>query len=174
MWMARWARRPWGGKKTGKNPTDRGKLGVKRSLAIEGHGVPVGLVLAGANRHDCKLLEATLATFAALRPAPTSEHPQQVCLDKGYDYDFIRALLGEQAFEYHIRSRGEENEAQQKDPTRPPRRWKAERTISWFNRCRGILLRWAKKDENYLAFCHFVAGTIALRMAYALADCQFG
>ena len=153
---------------------DRGKLGVKRSVAIEGHGVPVGLELAGANRHDCKLLEATLGMFAARRPAATAAHPQQVCLDKGYDYDFVRALLGAQGFQAHVRSRGEEKDAKTKDPSHPPRRWKVERTGSWFNRFRGILIRWAKKPENYLAFCQFVAGTIALRMAYTLADCQFG
>jgi putative transposase len=153
---------------------DRGKLGVKRSLAIEGHGVPVGLVIAGANRHDCKLLQATLETFAALRPAPSSASGQQVCLDKGYDYDFVRDLLGAQAFQAHIRRIGEAKDAPQKDPAPPPRRWKVERTGSWFNRFRGLLIRWAKKDENYLAFCQFVASVIALRMAYALADCQFG
>lgn len=153
---------------------DRGKLGVKRSLAIEGHGVPVGLVLAGANRHDCQLLQATLENLAAVRPAPTPEQPQHACLDKGYDYHFVRALLGAQGFQAHIRSRGEEQDAKKKDPSPPPRRWKAERTLSWFNRFRGLLIRWAKKDENYLAFGHWVAGVIALRMAYALADCQLG
>jgi putative transposase len=34
---------PLGGERTGKNPTDRGKLGAKRSLLTEANGVPVGL-----------------------------------------------------------------------------------------------------------------------------------
>ena len=172
--MAPWARLPWGGKKTGANPTDRGKLGVKRSLLIEGHGVPLGLVVDGANRHDCKLLEATLQNLPVPRPTPTPEHPQHVCLDKGYDYDFVRKLLILAAFLGHIRPLGEETSQIVKDPRQPPRRWKVERTGSWFNRFQGVLIRWCKKPENYLAFCHFVGGVIALRMAYALADCQSG
>jgi transposase len=45
---------PLGGEKTGPNPTDRGKSGVKRSLLTEGHGVPIGLTIEGANRHDMR------------------------------------------------------------------------------------------------------------------------
>jgi putative transposase len=51
---------PLGGERTGRNPTDRGKLGTKRSLLTEAAGVPVGLAVEGANRHDKKLVEATL------------------------------------------------------------------------------------------------------------------
>ena len=44
----------WAGKKTGPNPTDRGKSGVKRRLLTEGHGLPIGLVIEGAHRHDMR------------------------------------------------------------------------------------------------------------------------
>jgi putative transposase len=162
-----------GGKKTGRNPTDRGKLGVKRSVAIEGHGVPIGLALAGANRHDSKLLEETLTHLPVARPAPESAPDQNACLDKAYDEPFVRPLLILLALGAHIRKLGEEA-GPQKDPRKPPRRWKVERTISWFNRFRGILIRWAKKPDNHHAFVHFACGVIALRMAYSLADCQFG
>lgn len=83
------------GKKTGSNPTDRGKQGVKRSLLTDGHGVPLGVVIDGANRHDMKLVRATLASIVVARPEPTEEEPQGMCLDKGYDYDEVRALLDE-------------------------------------------------------------------------------
>ena len=49
---------PWAGEKTGPNPTDRGKSGVKRSLLTEAQGIPVGLAVDGANRHDMKLVRA--------------------------------------------------------------------------------------------------------------------
>lgn len=45
------------GKKSGPNPTDRGKRGVKRSVVTETAGVPVGVTVAGANRNDHLLLE---------------------------------------------------------------------------------------------------------------------
>ena len=51
---------PLGGEATGKNLTDRGKRGVKRSLLVEGNGVPIGVAIDGANRDDKKLVEATI------------------------------------------------------------------------------------------------------------------
>src|SRR4051794_39539973 len=83
---------PLGGERTGKNPTDRGKLGTKRSLLTEAAGVPVGLAVEGANRHDKKLAEPTLESIPVERPEPTEEAPQGMCLDKGYDYDDTREL----------------------------------------------------------------------------------
>ena len=83
------------GGKTGPNPTDRGKSGVKRSVLTEANGVPVGLAVAGANRHDMKLVRATVEAIPVERPAPTPEQPQGLCLDKGYDYDEVRQITPE-------------------------------------------------------------------------------
>lgn len=41
-------------KKTGRNPTDRGKQGVKRSLMTDADGLPLYLDVAGAYTHDNK------------------------------------------------------------------------------------------------------------------------
>ena len=82
---ARSRRRRSGGKTTGRNPTDRGKQGTKRSVLTEANGVPVGLAVDGANRHDVMLLAATLASIVVPRPRPTRRTPQGVCLDKAYD-----------------------------------------------------------------------------------------
>ena len=71
---------PLGGERTGRNPTDRGKQGTKRSLLTEANGVPVGLAVEGANRHDKKLAEATLESIPVERPEPTEEAPQGICL----------------------------------------------------------------------------------------------
>ncbi len=153
------------GEKSGANPTDRGKRGVKRSLLTEGHGVPLGLAVAGANRHDMKLTRATLESIVVDRPTPTAEHPQGLCLDKGYDFQEVRDLLAEFGFTAHIRSRGEEAQALKRDAQHKARRWVVERAHSWMNRFRGLLVRWDKKPENYLAFLHFACGLIAFRAA---------
>jgi putative transposase len=71
---------PLGGECTGPNPTDRAKGGVKRSLQTEGAGIPIGLAIAPANRHDCKLVTKTLESRPVLPPPGTSQH---MCLDKG-------------------------------------------------------------------------------------------
>jgi putative transposase len=164
-WTARSRKRHWAGKKTGRNPTDRGKSGVKRSLLTEGHGVPIGLEVEGANRHDMKLVRATVESLIVARPAPTTDQPQGMCLDAGYDYDEVYATLNEFGFTAHVRPRGEEAKAIQWEAGFKARRWVVERAHSWMNRFRRLLIRWDKKPENYLAFLHFACGLIAFRAA---------
>ncbi len=74
---------PLGGLKTGANPTDRAKTGTKRSLLVDEHGIPLALVVSGANTPDGKLLEPTLEAIVIERPNPT-DLPQHLCLDKAY------------------------------------------------------------------------------------------
>lgn len=156
---------PLGGEKVGANPTDRGKSGVKRSLLTEGHGVPIGLTVDGANRHDMKLVELTLQSLVVERPDPTPEQEQHLCLDKGYDYEAVRATVKEFGFTAHIRSRGEEAKELHEEAGKRARRWVVERTHSWMNRFRRILIRWDKKSENYIAFLHLACALIAFRAA---------
>jgi len=156
---------PLGGEKTGPNPTDRAKRGAKRSLLTEGSGVPIGLAIDGANRHDMKLVQPTIDSIVVDRPAPTEAQPQGMCLDKAYDYDDVRAILDEFGFTAHIRSRGEEAKALVREAGMRARRWVVERSHSWMNRFRRILVRWEKKPEHYLAFLHFACALIAFRAA---------
>ena len=97
---------PLGQEQTGPNPTDRAKRGVKRSLLVEGHGVPLGVAVAGANRNDFKMLQATLESLPIEQPTPAES--QHLCLDKGYDYDEVRELGKEFGYTLHIRPRNEE------------------------------------------------------------------
>ena len=153
------------GEKTGANPTDRGKRGVKRSLLTEAQGVPVGVAVDGANRHDMKLVRPTLDSVVMARPEPTLEQPQGMCLDKGYDFDEVRRTLDEFGFTAHIRSRGEEAKAIKQEAGFKARRWVVERTHGWLNRFRRILVRWDKSPENYIAFLHFACALITFRAA---------
>lgn len=86
-------------------------------------------------------------------------------MDKGYDYDEVRRLLREFGFTAHIRCRGEEAKQIKKKAGVRARRWVVERTHSWMNRFRGILIRWAKKADNYLGQLHLVCGLITWRAA---------
>jgi putative transposase len=138
---------------------------VKRSLLTEGHGLPIGLTIEGANRHDMKLVRPTIESIIVDRPEPSEEQPQGMCLDKGYDYDEVRDILHEFGFTAHIRPRGEEAKAIQREAGFKARRWVVERAHSWMNRFRRLLIRWDKKPENYLAFLHFACGLIAFRSA---------
>ena len=121
--------------------------------------------MAGANRHDMKLVRATVESLPVLRPAPSPERYQGPCLDKGYDFDEVRQTLHEFGFTAHIRSRGEETQAIKKEAGFIARRWVVERSHSWMNRFRRILVRWDKSPDNYIAFLHFACALIALRAA---------
>jgi len=119
------------------------------------------LAVDGANRHDMKMTRATLESVVLERPGP--DRPQNLCLDKGYDYDEVRDLAREFGYTAHIRARGEEAQAIKHEAGFKARRWVTERTHSWMNRFRRILIRWEKKPENYLALLHFVCGWITYR-----------
>jgi putative transposase len=121
---------------------------------VDADGIPVGLAVAGANRTDMKLVEATLESIPVERPEPAEGDEQGMCMDKGYDYDEVRLLVDAFGFTAHIRARGEEAEAVKKEAGYKARRWVVERTHSWMNRFRGVLIRWSKKAENYIALLH--------------------
>jgi putative transposase len=129
----------------------------------EGQGVPIGLAVAGANRTDMKLVRSTIESIVVGRPKPTAERPQGMCLDKGYDFQEVRAILAEFGFTAHIRARGEEAQALKREAGFRARRWVVERAHSWMNRFRRILVRWEKKPENDAAFLHFACALIAFR-----------
>jgi putative transposase len=125
--------------------------------------VPIGIAVDGANRNDHKMFEATVQSIPIKRPKPTKRNPQGLCLDKGYDYDEVRELADEFRYTLHLRTRGEEAQAIKHEAGFKARRWVVERTHSWMNRFRRILIRWEKKAENYLALLHLVCGLITFR-----------
>jgi len=92
---------PLGGEKTGKNPTDRAKSGVKRSLLVDENGVPLSIVISGANVADGKLLESTLDAIPVERPDPQTV-PQNLGLDKGYSGEPCRQVAHEHGYEIHV------------------------------------------------------------------------
>jgi len=67
----------------GRNPTDRGQSGTKRRVLTDGGGVPSGLAVEGAHRHDFTMARETIASIPVERPAPTPEPPQGLGLAKG-------------------------------------------------------------------------------------------
>ncbi len=132
-------------------------------MLTEGHGIPIAVVVDGANRHDMKLVERTLQATVIQSPKITPQQPQNLCLDKGYDYPEVRELVAAWGYTGHIRSRGEERVAKETIPGYRAPRWVVERTHSWLNRFRRLLIRWEKKVENYVAMLHFACAWITYR-----------
>ena len=132
-------------------------------MLTEAKGIPIGLAVDGANRHDVKLFEPTINNIVVDRPKPTKKKPQGMCLDAGYVGDEVQELGEHFGFTMHVRPRGEEAQQLKKNILKRARRWVVERTHSWMNRFRGILIRWEKKFENYLAMLHLACGIITWR-----------
>ena len=92
-----------------------------------------------------KMTHRTLESIPIVRPEPTEEQQQNLCLDKGYDYDEVRQLGKEFGYTLHIRARKEEAQALKRHVGYKARRWAVERTHSWMNRFRAVLIRSRQK-----------------------------
>lgn len=133
---------------------------MKRSVLVEADGGPLAVVVAAANVNDALLLSATLDAVVVARPSGVTEH---LCLDKGYDTPRGHAAAEAHGYAAHIRRIGEEKLDDDGDPTRPARRWVVERTLSWLNRCRGLLVRYERKSENYLGLLQWACALLWYR-----------
>jgi putative transposase len=127
--------------------------------------VPVGLAVDGANRPDMKMAREALESIPVERPAPTAEAPQGMCLDNGYNYAEPKEIVQEFGFTAHVPRNPEEAQAAKRRARHKARRWVVERTHSWLNRFRGVLIRWCKEPENYIAMLHFAFAIITYRCA---------
>src|SRR5215217_1483977 len=164
---------PLGGEKTGKNPTDRGKRGVKMNLLVDQSGAPLSVVLTGANRHDKVSAVELIVSIALKRPAQKEQH---LCADQAYDASDVREFASsEGGYTTHIKINPRKKEAtessgespQRKDShgePHPARRWVVERTISWLTKRRSLRTRWSKKAENWLAFVQLACAHILLNL----------
>ena len=136
-------------------------MGTKRSVLTDEKGLPLAVILSGANTHDVKLLEETLDHIVVLRPQLDEEHPQNLCLDAGYTG--CKDKVQERGYIPHIRPRGEEKKELERNPDFRARRWVVEVTHSFFNRFRKLLVRFEKKAANYLALIQFACAVIVWR-----------
>jgi putative transposase len=121
------------------------------------------LAIDGANRPDGKMVEETLESIPVERPAATPEKPQGLCLDKAYVGDEVQELAEAFDFTTHIPPKGKDVQAIKRKARAKARRWVVERTHSWMNRFRAILIRWNKKAENYIALLHMTFAFIIYR-----------
>lgn len=138
-------------------------MGTKRHVLVDGRGVPLSIVVTGANRHDVTQLAAVL-DGRVVRPARrVREH---LCADAGYAGAAARRVMVERGYVPHVRSRGEERKAGKRGGK--ARRWVVEVSHSWMNRYRKLLVRFEKTDASYMALLYLAAGRIAFRKAKAI------
>ncbi|WP_433052285.1 IS5 family transposase [Dactylosporangium sp. CS-033363] len=141
-----------GGAHVGRSPVDRGKGGRKRSVVTDGGGVPLGVVAAGANRHDGPLLGPTLDA-AIDQVGPRWPDLVTVHLDAGYDSIPTRHLLAGRGWTGRISRRG------RPAPVQAGRRWVVEADHAWMNGF-GKLRRHTDRHPAVIDFYHYLAAAI--------------
>jgi putative transposase len=157
---------PLGGERTGKNPTDRAKLGSKIHMLVDQCGAPLALHVTGANEHDKWSVDDLI--FSVVVPRPSVR--QHLCADRGYDYTDVHQVVRDEHYIPHIKHRRKRGEPPDPCPVPgehqyPARRWVVERTLAWLVKRRSIRTRWCKKAENWLALLQFACAHILHDMA---------
>jgi Transposase DDE domain len=146
-----------GGDCAGPSPVGRRKGGLKRSVATEDYGIPLGITATGASRHDSPLLAPTLPAAAGQLGGVLPD--QRAChLDAGYDSGPTRQTLDEQGFTGQIARKGTPA------PLQATRRWPAERTRSWMNGY-GKLRRMTGRDAAVAGFYLYLAAAFVTARA---------
>ena len=131
---------------------------------MDARGVPLSLVVTGANRHDVTQVEAVLDGILGGRPETGTQRPvQNLCADKGYFGIPAWQAMESRGYVPHVVSRGQERDALKKVPGYKARRWVVEAAHSWFNRFRKILVRFEKTAASYRALLHLAAAIICFR-----------
>ena len=132
-------------------------------MLVDGCGVPLSLVVTGANRHDVSQLEAVLEAVVVKRTNPPLRRHKHLCADAGYTGAPALKVIEAHGYIPHVKGRGQEADELKCDPTKKARRWVVEVAHSWFNRFRKLLVRYEKLDRSFLALNHLAASIIALR-----------
>jgi putative transposase len=134
---------------------------------VDARGVPLSLAVSGANVHDVKLLTVTLDRLACKRPKPRKGKPQHLCADAGYKGDPARKAALAHHYRPHIKQRKEET-AKPNKPGCKARRWVVERTHSWLNRFRKLLVSFEKTEASFLALLTLAAALICWRQTIVI------
>jgi transposase len=145
---------PGGGEVAGPSPVERRNQGMKRSVLVEGYGIPLGRVLAGAHRHDSPLLAPTLDLLEDLGPRPDRI---TVHLDAGYDSGKTRDTLTARGLHGQIARKGE------KAPIQAGQRWHVERTNAWHNSFNRLQRCYERRHAVIDAFFDLADAIITLR-----------
>ncbi|HZT66367.1 MAG TPA: IS5 family transposase [Acidimicrobiales bacterium] len=159
---------PCGGEGTGRNPVDRGKLGWKWSVATDANGIPMGWAIDGANRHDSKLLEATLE---AVDDQGLLDEIEVLYLDRGYDKNNnVRATAAAAGIDHLAVSQVRPRQPRRRqEPSKVPlgKRWVVERTNSWFSNYGQLRRNTDRKTAHRAAQLSFV---VAILLTIKLID----
>ena len=134
---------------TGPTPTDRGKPGVKRHIAVERGGLPLAKLLTGANRHESVVFEELLDAIPPIRQpnGRRRKRPDKGHADKAYDIPRCRRALRQRHITVRIARKGIDSSERL-----GRHRWVVERTFAWLNQYRRLRVRDERRADIHHAF----------------------
>jgi transposase len=91
-----------------------------------------------------------------------------LCADAGYKGAPAANAVAERDYKPHIKQRREEAHEKQRNPEFKARRWVVERTHSWINRFRKLLVSFEKTEASYVALLSLAAAMICWRQTVAI------
>ena len=141
---------------------------------MDERGVPLSLIVTGANIHDVSGLEAVLQACVIKRPLPKQRRSKHLCADAGYYGKPALQVMLASGYIPHVVGRGKERAIKQRDPTKKARRWVVEVSHSWFNRFRKLLVRYEKLERSFVALNHLAAAIIAFRKVQLTVNIIYG
>jgi transposase len=141
---------------------------------VDGRGVPLSLVVTGANRHDVTQLEAVLSAMVVKRKTPTTRRSKHLCADAGYRGKPALQIIESHGYIPHVVDRRKEADIKRRDPRKKARRWIVEVCHSWFNRFRKLLVRYEKLERSFVALNHIAAAIIAFRKVQLSINIIYG
>ena len=130
---------------------------------MDGRGVPLSIIVTGANRHDVSQLGAVLEAIVIKKPLPPIRRSKHLCADAGYTGAPALSIIEQHGYIPHVKGCGQEAAELVGDPSKKARRWVVEVAHSWFNRFRKLLARYEKLERSFMALNHLAAAIIAFR-----------
>lgn len=142
---------------SGKNPTDRGKRGIKHAILSDRKGAPLFVDIAPANRHDSMLITPVVSKLRK------SKNIKILAADSAFDVKKLYSFCTRK----NIALIASTNPRRKKNvhKTHPPYRWIVEQTLSILNWHRGVKTCWTKNYESSLAILQIACSLRLFKMA---------
>ena len=141
---------------------------------MDGRGVPLSLVVTGANEHDVTQIDAVLQAIMVKRKTPSTRRSKHLCADAGYRGRPALEIIESHGYIPHVVSRRAEAKAKRRAPQKKARRWVVEVCHSWFNRFRKLLVRYEKLERSFVALNDLAAAIIALHKVKLKVNLIYG
>ena len=139
---------------SGKNPTDRSKMGIKKNIIIDQYGMPLALVVGAANRHDSTFFKETIDALMKIN----SSNIVIMEADSAYDSNALRGIARDKGILLYAATNRRRNMSRR--ILKPGFRWMVERSQSWMHQFRSLKTCWVKKQDSFLGFAQLAASIL--------------